>query len=326
MKHCCGSVPVLVLVLLFTVSANVMAERFPVRVGYLPILDHLPLVVAHARENATLSRVDISPKMFKSWRSMVGALKAGKIDAAFILSPLAMDLFNQGEAIRTILLAHRDGSAITVKHGSGIRSAADLRGKSIAIPHRKSTHTALLNAYLGTAGLSLRDVQTKVIAPPNMLKAMRRDSIDAFIVAEPFGAKAQNIGLGDILVLTRDIMPHHVECIVVVRDAVLQQQADAIHEWVAALLRAGRLIDEDKLHNGSHQIAALVAKRYMPHDEASISDGLQNPVERISFSDLRPERDDFTQIMEISRQAGLIDAVDLERFIDTRFYPPESEK
>ncbi len=299
------------------------------RVGYLPILDHLTLLVSHAKDRCTYEQVEIEPKMFKAWREMVGALKAGVIDAAFILSPLAMDLFNNGVDIKTVLLAHRDGSAITVKTGSAIHSAADLKDKAVAIPDRKATHTALLNKYLMGGGLSLKDVKAKVIAPPNMIKAMKLDRIDAFIVAEPFGAKAQHLGVGKILVLTKDIINHHVECIVVVNQTLIKNNRAAIQEWINSLIRAGKWIDQDKLKNGSKQVARLMtkkAKKYLPHSENTIIRGLQNPSDRISFSDLNPGLDDFQTIMDISVQAGIIDKVNLEAFIDDSFYRNSPDK
>jgi NitT/TauT family transport system substrate-binding protein len=296
------------------------ADKTVLRVGYLPILDHLPLLISHAHDNAAFAQVDSVPKQFKSWEEMIGALRAGVIDAAFILSPMALDLFTRGLDIRAVLLAHRDGAAITVKKDSGIRTAADLKGKKIAIPARTATHTALLNHFLSSAGLSLNDVYPKVIAPPHMLLAMKHERIDAFIVAEPFGSKAQHSGMGEILVLTRDIMPNHVECIVVVKHDMLQQHANAIQEWLGSLVRAGRFIDDDKINNQAREVARLTAGSYLPHDTDSIMMGLGNPSDRISFSDLNPVKEDFQIIVDISKQAGILQDANLDAFIEPRFY------
>ncbi|MEK8018607.1 MAG: ABC transporter substrate-binding protein [Candidatus Parabeggiatoa sp.] len=326
MKNIIKSILIILLgYLMFLGYANA-APKLQLKVGYLPILDHLTLLVSHRQDRCTFEQVEIQPKMFKAWREMVGALKAGVIDAALILSPLAMDLFNQGLDIKTILLAHRDGSAIIVKTGLPIHSGADLKGKAIGIPNRKATHTALLNHYLMDSGISLKDVKAKVIAPPNMIKAMRLGRIEAFIVAEPFGAKAQHDGIGNILVLTKDIINHHVECIVVVNQKVIKNHSDAIQEWVDSLIRAGKWIDKDKLENGSKKVASITSKTYYPHSEATVIRGLQNPSNRISFSDLNPKREDFQTIMAISIQAGIINKVNLEAFIDDSFYQNSSEK
>lgn len=305
--------------LLFNGLHNASANT-SITVGYLPILDHLPLLVSHHQDNDKFQHVSITPRLFKSWAEMSGALKAGVIDAAFILSPLAMDLFNEGVPIQTVLLAHRDGSAITVKKDSTIHSASDLKGKNVAIPNRISTHTALLNEYLEGAGLSLKDINTKVIAPPNMIKAMNAGAIDAFIVAEPFGAKAQSSNVGEILALTKDIVPNHVECIVVVRTDVLEKEPVAVEEWVASLIRAGQFIDQDKYENNSRKVSEITAEKYWAHSAETIASGLQNPKDRISFSNLNPDLKDFQTIMEISLEAGIIKQTDLDNFIDASFY------
>jgi NitT/TauT family transport system substrate-binding protein len=169
------------------------------------------------------------------------------------------------------------------------------------------------------AQLSLKDVITKVVAPPNMIRAMKMNRIDAFIVAEPFGAKAQSSGVGKILVMTKDIVPNHVECIVVVKQDLIEQQAQAVQEWVNSLLRAGRWIDKDKMENNAKQTAHLAVK-YLPHSEDSIISGLENPKDRISFTDLNPDKADFQTIVDMAIQAHLIDKVNLEAFIDKQFY------
>ncbi|OQY59598.1 MAG: hypothetical protein B6245_05835 [Desulfobacteraceae bacterium 4572_88] len=307
-----------------TVSSGSFAKT-PLRVGYLPILDHLPLLISHKRDNKTFRQVDVKPKMFKSWGNMVGALKAGKLDGCLILSPLAMKLFNSGMEVKTILLAHRDGSAITVKPDLKIRSVADFKGKAIAIPHRASTHVALLDRFLRSGGLSVKDVVTKVIAPSNMVIAMKRGCIDAFIVAEPFGTKAQAEGVGHVHVLTKDIIQHHVECIVILTDNFISAHAPGVQEWTDSLIRSGKFIDQDKLESGSRNVAKIAAQ-YLPHSEEVIVNGFQNPSDRISFSDLNPVADDFQKIAEASAQAGIIGDVDLENFIVGDFYRQSSEK
>ncbi|HHB92224.1 MAG TPA: ABC transporter substrate-binding protein [Thioploca sp.] len=308
-------------IVIITISQYSYAiDKIELQVGYLPILDHLTLLVSHAKDNDSFQHITIKPKIFRSWREIVGALKAGVIDAAFILSPLAMDLFNQGVNIKTVLLAHRDGSAITVKSNSSITKASDLQDKIIAIPDRKSTHTALLNYYLRQANLSLQDVKTKVIAPSNVIQAMFLNKIDAFIVAEPFGAKAQSKNIGKILILTKDIIDNHVECIVVINNKFIDNHEDAIQEWINSLIQAGKWIDTDKLENNSQQIASITAKKYFPHNQKTVIMGLQNPINRISFSDLKPSLEDIKIIMDISLQANIIHNVNLNDFIDQRFY------
>lgn len=306
------------ILLLFTTT---LWAKTTIKVGYLPILDHLPLVVSHAHDQEAFKEVSVELNKFTSWQKMVGALKSGVIDAAFILSPLAMSLHNEGDPIEAILLAHRDGSAITVKAGGNIKSAADLKGKKIAIPDKKSTHLALLSKYLMDHGMTLADVETSVIAPPNMEKAMEQGAIDAFIVAEPFGTKAQASGVGSILVMTSEIIHNHVECIVVVNKNFSSGHTQGVQEWVDSLIRAGQFIDKDKKENGAKAVAQIAANpAYMGHSEQMVIQGLQSPSDRISFGNLNPNLEDFKPIADISKQAGIIENTNLNTFINGSFY------
>jgi len=302
--------------------SNVSVAKETLRVGYLPIMDHLILPVSHALDNPIYQHIEIKPRLFKKWRDVAGALKANKIDAAFILAPLAMDLFEQGTDIKTILLAHRDGSAITINRTSGIQDVSDLKGKRIAVPGRKSTHTALLNSYLKRAHLSLNDVVLKSIAPPNMQQAMELGFIDGFIVAEPFGSKVVKQNVGNLLVLSHDILPNHIDCIVVIHQTFLTQHPEAVKEWLTSLINASNWIETDRLKNQAHSIANLVGDgKYYYHPNELIINALTEPLEKISFTNLKPTFTDLETVLNISKEAGIIDNLDLTDFIDNRFYP-----
>lgn len=288
-------------------------------VGYIPILDHLVLAVSHFQDNRSFPSINVEPRLFKSWRSVAGALKAGVIDAAFLLSNFAMDLFNQGVPIRTILVGHRHGSGITVRVDSSIKGPADLAGKTIAIPAKISTHTALLDAYLRTGGISLKKVTTLEIAPSHMVAAMMRGGIDAFIVAEPFCAKAEQAGVGRTLVFSKAILANHICCVLVVRNEALAANPEGVQAWVNSLVRAGQWIDQKKIGSEAGKVVKI-AMHYMPHPERVVLGGLQHPDDRIVYKDLNPRQTDFQAIVDISRKAALIQTVDLERFINPDFF------
>lgn len=298
--------------------------RTSLKVGYIPILDHLALTVSHARDNNSFKHIDVEPKMFKRWDDVRGALDAGVIDAAFLLSNYSMDAFNKGMDIRTILVGHRHGSAIVMKKVSGMSSPDSLKGKTIAIPANISTHHALLDRYLRKGGLSLKDVTTRVIAPPDMVKALEGGGIDGYIVAEPWCAKAEIEGTGKILVLSKDILKEHICCVVVVRSSVLKENPSGIQEWVDSLIRNGRFIDLDKTQNSARNITPI-ADKYMGHKESIVREVLLNPLDRITYSDLNPRLEDYRAILEMSQKAGVLGDVDLERFIDSRFYKESNE-
>ncbi len=302
--------------------SNVSMAKEELRVGYLPIMDHLILPVSHALNNQQYQHINVKPRLFKKWAELIGALNANKLDAAFILAPTAIDLFHNNPDIKVILLAHRNGSSITITQSGEIKDVTDLKEKRIAIPGKKSTHAVLLNSYLKRAHLSLKDVTLKSIAPSNMQQAMERGFIDAFIVAEPFGSKAVKQKAGNLLVLSRNILPEHIDCIVIMKDNFLNQYPEAVKEWLQSLVQTSQWIENDRLTMNARSIANLVSDGvYFPHSKDLILDALLDPIEKISFTNLKPDIKDFEIVLTMSKEAGILNDIDLTNFLDTRFYP-----
>ncbi len=297
---------------------SIVYAKTELKVGYIPILDHITLAVSHKNDNNNYKNVNVTPRLFKSWTSVAGALKAKQIDAAYLLSNYAMDLFNNNLPIKSILVGHRNGSGITVGNNSKIESPQDLKGKKIAIPAMVSTHTALLDKYLSNVGLSLKDVETMVVPPPRMIQAMKHGVIDAFIVAEPFCAKAESTNVGRIMVFSKEILAKHICCVVVARKDVLKNNPEGIREWVRSLKKSGKFIEEDKANNGGQKVAQIVAG-YTPHKPKDILNAMQNPHDRILYEDLHPRISDYQSIINISKRAGILGDVNLNEFIDSSF-------
>lgn len=296
----------------------IAASKKVMTIGYLPILDHLVLGASHFRDNRALTGIEIEPRLFKSWSAAAGALEAGVIDGAFLLSNLAMDQFNRGVSIRTILVGHRNGSGLVVRNDSAITGPQGFAGKTIAIPAKISTHTALLDSYLRRGGLSLQSVKTLEIAPPMMVEAMMQGTIDAFIVAEPFCARAEQEKVGKILTFSKEILPNHICCVLVMRNDAVAANLPGVQEWADSMVRAGTWLDKQKIGAGAGEVAKI-AGHYMPHSESVILAALQHPSDRIVYKDLVPRPADFQAIVDLSVQADMIKPVDLGKFIDDRF-------
>jgi NitT/TauT family transport system substrate-binding protein len=106
-------------------------KKLTVKIGYLPITDHL-LMLAVEREK--FPNVTIEPVRFSSWPEISEAIKAGRIDGAFLLSPIGLTLRQKGVPVKVVLLGHRNGSVITVRNSGEINRIEDLKGKTIPFP------------------------------------------------------------------------------------------------------------------------------------------------------------------------------------------------
>ena len=118
----------------------------PVKIGYLPITDATPLLVAHARKlfEAEGLRVD-KPRLFRTWAQIVEAFVAGQVNVIHLLSPATLWVrYGTRFPAKVVAWNHVNGSALTV--APGINSVAELGGRTVAIPFWYSIHNVLLQS------------------------------------------------------------------------------------------------------------------------------------------------------------------------------------
>ena len=136
-------------------SAVPSAEQKVIRIAYLPITHSLAGFEAAELEKLKKDGLNIELVKFGSWTELMDALNTGHVDAAVALVELVMKAREQGVDVYLASLAHRDGNVIVV--GNDIGSAADLKGKTFAIPHRQSSHFILLNEALAKECFAISD-------------------------------------------------------------------------------------------------------------------------------------------------------------------------
>ncbi|MBK1647691.1 ABC transporter substrate-binding protein [Rhabdochromatium marinum] len=290
-------------------------HKVKLKIGYLPITDHL-LIIAAARES--FAHVEIQPLKFSSWPDIAEALKAGAIDGGFLLTPIGLTLRVTGVPIQAVMLGHRNGSVITVKHDSGIHRIEDLRGRSIAVPSPFSTHNILLRKVLAEHQMEVSEVRIIDMAPPEMVHAMATNQIDCYIVAEPFGAQAEALEVGRVLMLSKDIWHDHICCVLNMHEDIINQYPQAVHELVNAMGRTARFVQADPA------AAAKGSVKLIGQRPEIIETVLTTPKGRITFNDLVPRRQDFEATQGYMQQFGIAQGTaDLDAYLNDRFVRAE---
>lgn len=88
--------------------------------------------------------------------------------------------------------------SLLVPTGSTASTIADLAGKKIAFQKASIGHYLLVKA-LAQAGLTLDDVQSVFLPPPDANAAFSQSEVDAWFIWEPFVTRAVQSGLGRVL-------------------------------------------------------------------------------------------------------------------------------
>ena len=169
---------------------------------------------------------------------------AGRIQAAYMLAPLVMDLADKKIPVKIVSLGHRSGAVIMVRSDSNYQRFKDLTGKRIAIPSRFAVDFLFLRKMLAREGMTPKDIQIVEMPPPDMPAALYAKAVDAYCTGEPFGAAAQRAGYARALRMTRDEWRNYICCVLTVREELIKDNRPLVQDLVNHVLGAGQWLDQ----------------------------------------------------------------------------------
>lgn len=244
----------------------------PVRIGYLPITDATPLLVAHGKGFFEAEGLAVEkPVMFRGWSQIVEAFLAGQVNVVHLLSPITV-WARYGSRIPAKVVAwnHTSGSALTA--ANDIDTIADLGGKTVAIPYWYSIHNVVLQRLLRENGLKIvttgtpaaDEVALSLMSPADMVPALAAGQIAGYIVAEPFNAAAEINGIGKVLRFTGDVWKDHACCLVFMQEQDLAQRPEWSQKVVDAMVKA-QLWTRDNRAETAQLLSSANPQKYTPH-------------------------------------------------------------
>lgn len=243
-------------------------------------------------------------------------IKSGRLDATFMIVPLAMKLRAQGVPVKIAYLGHRDGSTVMVRSDSTATSLRDLRGKTFAIPSKYSNQYLVISKLMQEQGVSPSEIKFIEMPPPDMPGALAVKAIDAYFIGEPHAARAELDGTGRVLYHAKDIWPKFISCCLVVTEKLIQEKPDVVSDLVRGIAESGEWAETHRLE------AAKVAAPYFRQDERVVRHVLTQPPDRVSYRMLTPSDEELQRIMEMGLKSGVLEkAVPMSELIERRFIP-----
>ena len=216
-------------------------------VGFLPVTCHLTCPVTDFATRSTTTGTRFDSQRFSDFPTVIEALKARKIDATFMLAPLAMVLREQGVPVHIVYLGHRDGSTVIVAKNSPAKRLRDLRGKTFARPSKYSNQYLVITKLMEDEGMEPGDINFVDLPPPDMPSALAAGAIDAYFIGEPHAAKAELNGTGRVLYFAKDIWPRFVSCVLVVRDELIEEHPEVVRDLVRGIAESGEWAETHRL-------------------------------------------------------------------------------
>src|ERR1700761_465408 len=213
-------------------------EKRKVVVAYVPVTCQLTCPVTDYISKFSENGEIFLPRMFQGFPEIKEALISNRVQAAFIVAPLAIALASQGVPIKVVYLGHRYGSALVVRNGGPVKKFSDLRGRTVAIPSRFSDERLILFRAMKVWGMKPGDIKMVEMAPPDVSGALAAGAIDGFVMGEPFPSQAEMGGFGRVLFQARDYWPDYMSCILVVRQDLIDKRPEAVQVLVDGIARS----------------------------------------------------------------------------------------
>jgi NitT/TauT family transport system substrate-binding protein len=291
--------------------------RETLAVGYLPVTCHLTCPVTDFATRTSRS-TRFESQRFTDFPTVVETVKSGRLDATFMIAPLAMKLREQGVNIRIAYLGHRDGSTVMVRKDLPAKTLKDLTGRVFAIPSKYSNQYLVIRKLMKDQGVDPSTIRFVEMAPPDMPGALASKAIDAYFVGEPHAARAELDGSGRVLYQAKDIWPHFISCVLVVTDRLIAQRPAVVRDLVRGIAESGEWAETHRVD------AAKVVSPYFRQDEKLVRYVLTRPPDRVSYRMLTPKDDEMQRIADMALDAGILERhLDIRGLVDREFIPTD---
>jgi len=289
-----------------------------ITVAYIPVTCQLTCPVTDYISKLSQSGEIFLPRQFQGFPEIKEALISNRIQAAFIVAPLAIALRAQGVPIKVVYLGHRYGSAVVVRKNGPIHTFADMRGRTVAIPSRFSDERLLIFRAMKVFGIKPGEIKMVEMAPPDVAGALAAGAIDAFSMGEPFPSQAELGGYGRVLFQAREYWPDYMSCILVVQQSLIDKRPDVVQELVDGIARSGLWLDKGKPERDD--AADFVGRFYYNQKPALLRWALTKPIDRVMYTPLAPRKADFDLVRDLMIETGVLDKkIEFDDYTDTRF-------
>jgi nitrate/nitrite transport system substrate-binding protein len=239
-------------------------EKTKLAVGFIPITCATPIIMAHPMGFYAKFGLDVDVIKTAGWAVIRDKSLSGEYDAAHMLTPMplaiTMGIGSTATPWTMPAVENINGQAITlhVKHKDK-RDPKSWKGFKFAVPFDYSIHNFLIRYYVAEHGLDPdKDIQIRVLPPPEMVANLRAENIDGFLGPDPFNQRAVYDGVGFIHVLSRELWDGHPCCAFTAPRKMVETMPNTFQALLKSILAA---TDYARKPGNRKQIAEAIAPR-----------------------------------------------------------------
>nr|WP_297526179.1 CmpA/NrtA family ABC transporter substrate-binding protein [uncultured Roseateles sp.] len=276
-------------------------EKKDLKIGFIPITCATPLIMAHPLGFYSKQGLNVEVVKTAGWALIRDKMINREYDATHFLSPMplaiSLGLGATATPMNVATIQNTNGQAITLamKHKDK-RDPRSWKGFKFAVPFEYSMHNFLLRYYVAEAGLDPdRDIQIRVVPPPEMVANLRAGNIDGFLGPDPFNQRAVFEEVGFIHVLSKDLWNGHPCCAFGTSTEFIQKNPNTFAALYRAVLTSAAMAREAR---NRELIAKVIAPQaYLNQPETVIAQVLTGKfADGLGNVRVVPDRADFDPI------------------------------
>jgi NitT/TauT family transport system substrate-binding protein len=303
-------------------TAPVAGGLTPVRVGYVPVLIYGPLFIAIEKGYFREAGLESVLTPLAGGADIITQTVAGNFEAGLGgMGAAALNAAKRNLDFRIVSSHHSESPPMATplvvakkkKDDGTYKSAADLKGKKVAVNARGSASEYWLNAAMGKAGLTIKDVDLQYLPFDQVAAALDTGALDGSLLGEPLATLAEQKSL--IARLSDDFLTNAQGTVIFYNLAWAKAQPALAERWLTAWLRGARDLQGDGYRQPAN--AAIIEKyTKVPKDVVALaSSPRHNPNGTLNLADMQAQQQFFLQTGSLT----YTDLIDLTTIIDTSF-------
>ena len=233
-----------------------------IKLGFIPLTDCAPLVVAKELGLFAKYGVDVELSKEASWAVIRDKILNGELDGAHCLFSMPLSVYTgiggkAGAEMKIAMVLSNNGQAITLskdfcglvgfkevnKVAAAVKAVQGRKEVTFAMTFPGGTHDIWLRNWMAAAGINQKSVGIITIPPPQMVANMRVDNMEGFCVGEPWNGVAATQNVGFTHIASQDIWKNHPEKALVVNANFAATDRADLKNVMKALIEACRWLD-----------------------------------------------------------------------------------
>ncbi|TAH00722.1 MAG: nitrate ABC transporter substrate-binding protein [Sphingobacteriales bacterium] len=248
--------------LLASFSSISFAQARKIKLGFIPLTDCAPLVVAKELGLFAKYGVDVELSKESSWANIRDKVLNGELDAAHCLYSMPFSVYTgiggkPGSEMKIAMTLNNNGQGITLskdfcglvgfkevnKVAAAVKKVEARKEVTFAMTFPGGTHDIWLRYWMAAAGINPKSVGIITIPPPQMVANMKVDNMEGYCVGEPWNGVAVAQGIGFTHIASQDLWNNHPEkALVANADFAKNNRAD-LKKVMKAVIEACKWLD-----------------------------------------------------------------------------------